>query len=83
VSQATFKAQEAVRTLLMTRANLAKADENLRSANAGFREGVMTADNVMEAQNAWLKANSENIDALIDLRLCDTYLSKVTGRLTY
>ncbi len=83
VSQATFKAQEAVRTLLMTRANLAKADENLRSANAGFREGVMTADNVMEAQTAWLKANSENIDALIDLRLCDTYLSKVTGRLTY
>ncbi len=67
----------------MTTANLAKADENLRQADIGFREGVMTTDNVMEAQTAWLKANSENIDAMIDVRLCDVYLSKVLGNLRY
>ena len=43
----------------------------------------MTTDNVMEAQTAWLKANSENIDAMIDVRLCDVYLSKVLGTLQH
>lgn len=81
ISQATYRAEESVRTFMMTRDNLASADENLRSANLAFREGMATADNVMEAQTAWLKANSENIDAMIDVYLCDTYLSKVLGNL--
>lgn len=81
VNQASFKAQEAVKTYNMTETNLEKADENLRCAEVGFRDGVMTVDNVMEAQTAWLKAHSENIDARIDVYLCDVYLSKVLGRL--
>ena len=81
VSQSAFKAQEAVKTFNMTETNLAKANENLRQANLGFREGVMTVNNVMEAQTAWLKANSENIDAMIDVHLCDVYLSKALGTL--
>lgn len=81
VSQSAFKAQEAVKTYQMTTTNLSKADENLRQATLGFREGVMTTDNVMEAQTAWLKANSENIDAMIDVHLCDVYLAKALGRL--
>ena len=81
VNQASFKAQEAVKTFQMTETNLAKADENLRCADLGFRDGVMTVDNVMEAQTAWLKAHSENVDARIDVYLCDVYLSKVLGRL--
>ena len=81
VSQSAFKAQEAVKTYNMTLTNLDKANENLRQANLGFREGVMTTDNVMEAQTAWLKANSEKIDAMIDVQLCDVYLSKVLGTL--
>lgn len=82
VSQSAFRAQEAVKTWHMTVSNLTKADENLRQATLGFREGVMTTDNVMEAQTAWLKANSENIDAMIDVHLCDVYLSKVLGQLS-
>ena len=82
VSQATFKADEAVKTCTMTESNLAQADENLRCANLGFRDGVMTVDDVMEAQTGWLKAHSENIDARIDLYLCDVYLSKVLGTLS-
>ena len=81
VQQAMFKAQEAVKTYKMTLENLASADENLRQAQIGFKEGVMTVDNVMEAQTAWLKANSERIDAQIDVQLCDTYLKKVLGLL--
>lgn len=81
VSQASFKAHEAVKTCRMTEANLAEADENLRCATLGFKDGVMTVDDVMGAQTGWLKAHSENIDASIDLYLCDVYLAKVLGKL--
>jgi len=81
VRQATYKADEAIKTRRMTEINLEKADENLRCANLGFRNSVMTVNNVMEAQTAWLKAHSENIDAGIDVYLCDVYLSKVLGTL--
>ena len=81
VSQAAYKAQEAVKTYQATESNLAKAQDNLRTATLGFREGVITTDDVMAAQTAWLKAHSENIDALIDVQLCEVYLSKVLGTL--
>lgn len=81
ISQAGYRSQEAMKTYTATRANLASADENLRVATLGFREGVVTSDDVMAAQTAWLKANSENIDAMIDIHLCETYLSKVLGTL--
>lgn len=81
VNQASFKTQEAYKTYRMTMTNLAKADENLRTATLAFREGVATSDNVMEAQTAWLKAHSEQIDAMIDVQLCQTYLSKSLGTL--
>ena len=83
VHQASFKAQEAIKTYESTRSNLAKAEENLRMAQIGFKEGVMPVDNVMAAQTAWLKANSEVIDAQIDVQLCNVYLSKVLGTMQY
>ena len=83
VKQAAFRAQESIKTYNTTLSNQASADENLRTATLAFREGVATTDNVMEAQTAWLKAHSELIDALIDVHLCDTYLSKVLGNLNY
>ena len=81
VSQATFKTREAMKTFHATTANLESATENLRIANASFKEGMISVDNVMTAQTAWLKAYCENIDAAIDVRLCEVYLSKVTGQL--
>lgn len=81
VKQAAFKAQEALKTYDMTLTNLSKADENLRTASLGFHEGVLVTDDVMKAQTAWLQAESEKIDASIDVHLCDVYLSKVLGTL--
>jgi len=83
VSQASYKSQEALRTYEMTDANLSKANDNLRTATLAFKEGVATTDNVMEAQTAWLKAHSEQIDAMIDVQLCNTYLNKALGVLQY
>ena len=81
VSQAAFKAREAVKAYNMTLGNVESAQSNLDHARYGFAEGVMTSQNVMEAQTAWLKAHSEKIDAMIDVKLCDVYLSKVLGTL--
>ncbi|MCM1503814.1 MAG: TolC family protein [Muribaculum sp.] len=83
VSQAAFKAHESIKTYNMTLSNLASANENLRHAQLAFREGMATTDHVMAAQTAWLKANSENIDAGIDVNLCKVYLSKVLGTMDY
>ena len=76
VRQAAFKTTEAYKTYNTAKSNLASADENLRCADLAFREGMATTDNVLEAQTAWLKAHSEEIDAMIDVHLCNVYLSK-------
>lgn len=83
VSQASFRYQESYKTYGVACKNLTKADENLRMAELAFKEGISTADDVLKAQTAWLMANSEKIDAEIDVRLCDVYLSKVMGELKY
>lgn len=83
VTQAKFSFQEAFKTYNMTQSNMNSANENLRSAQEGFREGVMTTNDVIAAQTAWLQANSEKIDAEIGIHLCEVYLDKVIGKLNY
>lgn len=83
VSQAKFKIAEAYKTYDMALSNMRSAEENLRCAEIGFKEGVLTTNDVITAQTGWLKANSEKIDAEIGVRLCRTYLSKVLGTLSY
>lgn len=81
VKQASFKTSEAIKTYNASRSNLEAADENLRCATLSFKEGMATTDNVLAAQTAWLKAHSETIDAMIEVKLCDVYLSKCLGTL--
>lgn len=81
LNQAKFSMAEACKTYEMTEHNLEAAGANLKNAEIGFQEGVLTADDVLRAQTAWLQAHSENIDASIGLRLCRTYLAKVAGKL--
>lgn len=81
VSQSAFKVNEAAKKLIMAEKNLEKANENLRYATLGFEEGVIPASNVLEAHTAWLSAQSEKIDAQIDVKLTEIYLKKATGDL--
>lgn len=83
LQQARFSYQEAFKTYDMALSNMKSADENLRSAQLGYKEGVMTTNDVIAAQTAWLQANSEKIDAEIGIHLCEVYLDKVAGRLDY
>lgn len=81
VSQSLFKLSEAEKKLQASAKNKESADENLRYANLGFREGVIPASNVMEAQTAWFKAQTDYLDALIDVRMSQIQVSKASGTL--
>ena len=82
VNQADFKVTEAGKRLTMAQKNIERAEENLRTANLGFREGVITPTVVMEAQTAWLQAQSQVIDAEIELKLAQVDQLKALGVLS-
>ena len=79
VSQSQFKVKEANRRLAMATKNVENADENLRCATLGFKEGVIQTTDVMAAQTAWLQAQSQKIDAEIDVKLSQVNLRKALG----
>lgn len=79
VSQNRFRVNEANKNLALAKSNIANAEENLRMAKRGFEEGVVTPTTVMEAQSAWLLAQTQKIDAEIELQLSHTDLLKSLG----
>jgi outer membrane protein TolC len=81
VNQSTFRVKEANKNLALAQASIQKADENLRMANLGISEGVISSTTVMEAQTAWLQAQSQKIDAEIDVKLSQVNLQKALGTL--
>ena len=81
VNQSSFRVNEAYKKLEMAQANVANADENLRMANLGFKEGTVSHTIVMEAQTAWQLAQSKKIDAEIGVKLSQVELQKALGTL--
>lgn len=79
VNQCRQKLQESLERYQTTVRSVDEAEENLRYANHGMKEGVVTLSNVMEAQTAWLKAKSEWVNAQVDVRLASLYLRKAIG----
>lgn len=79
VTQSQFKVNEANKRMAMAMKNVENAEENLRCANIGFKEGVLQTTDVMAAQTAWLQAQSQKIDAEIDVKLSQVNLKKALG----
>ena len=77
--QATFRVIEADRRFELAQKHMEAADENLRVAQLGHHEGVITTQNLLAAHTAWLSAHSEQIDALIDRQLSRAVLHKAKG----
>ena len=82
VNQTSFQADEANKRLALAETSIKRAEENLRTANLGFSEGVISPTVVMEAQTAWLQAKSQKIDAQIDVLLSLVNLQKAQGTLS-
>lgn len=79
VNQASFRVREANKNLITARKNIQRAEENLRCANIGFKEGVMQTSDVMAAQTAWLQAQTQKVDAEIDVKLSEVAMKKALG----
>ncbi len=79
VSQEAFRVNEANRKYALSLKNMDKAEENLRTAQAGFREGVIPTSELLAAQTAWLQAHSDKIDAQIDTKLARAAYDKALG----
>lgn len=83
LNQTNFKVNEAYKRLALAKSSISRAEENLRTANLGFREGVISPTVVMEAQTAWLQAQSQKIDAEINVKLTQVDQQKAMGTLRY
>lgn len=80
VNQEAFRVNEANRKLTLSLKNLDKAEENLRTAQVGFKEGVINTTDLLMAQTAWLQAHSDKIDSQIDIKLSQAAYNKALGR---
>ena len=81
VNQKAFLVNESSKKLAMAQSNIKRAEENLRTANLGFKEGVISSTTVIEAQTAWLQAMSQKIDAEIEVKLSQVEYQKALGTL--
>ena len=80
VEQTQFQMFDAQTRLETAKKNMASAEENLRCANIGFKEGVMTVTDVMNAQTAWQTAESQKTDAEIAVKIAQAAYQKAIGR---
>lgn len=81
VAQLRQQENEAFEKLTMAQSNLANAEENLRVANAGWSEGMVASNVLLQAQTAWLQAHSECIETGVELQMCSVKLAKAEGRI--
>lgn len=79
IHQNSYRIAESLKKQQMTRKNVENAQENLTYAQEGFEAGVITSTDLLMAQTAWLSAESEYIDATIDVKLNNLYLKKSIG----
>lgn len=80
VNQQTFRVNEANRKYELCLRNLEKAQENLRAAQVGHKEGVVTTSDLLAAQTAWLSAMSDKTDAQVDIQLTRATLNNILGK---
>lgn len=79
VEQLLKQYDEALERLQMAETVLESARENMRVATIGFEEGIVNANTTLQAQAAWMKAQSEYIDAGVELQMNHSRLLKAQG----
>ncbi|MCF0202947.1 MAG: TolC family protein [Bacteroidaceae bacterium] len=79
INQNRFKLTEAEKKNTVAVKNFENAQENLRCANLGFAEGVMTTTDVMMAQTAWLQAKTQIIESEIGVITAKLALNHAYG----
>ena len=83
VNQAAYRLSEAIKTYHMTCLNTDNASDNLHNAQLSFSEGVYTTSDVLAAQVAWEKAQTEKIDAYISVQISHAAMERALGETQY
>ncbi len=70
----------AYKQLVEAESNLDAAEDNLQLAQESFSTGTCSSSDLMAAQTAWMKAESEVIDARIGIEMGKVYLDQALGK---
>lgn len=80
VNKLNYELAVANRKLTQAQTALQNAEDNLRNATESFSAGVISSGDLMQAQTAWVSAQSELIDAEIEIRMDYLYLNQALGK---
>lgn len=81
IKQNSYKVAESMKEKVGYRKKYRTGRRKFALCHGRFSMRVCASTDLLGAQTAWLSAKSENIDACIDLKLCNLYLSKSLGTL--
>ena len=79
VNKVKFELDLAYKKLEQANSNLENAEENLKLADESFKAGMCSSSDLMAAQTAWIKAESEVLDAEIEIEMSKLYLKQALG----
>ena len=69
VNKLNYELEVANKKLTQAESNLSNAEENLKLARESFDAGIISSNDLMAAQTAWMKAKSEVVDAEVEIRM--------------
>lgn len=79
VNKLNYELAVANEKLIQAKSALRNAEDNLHNATESFAAGVISSGDLMQAQTAWMQAQSEIIDAEIEVRMDYIYLMQALG----
>ena len=80
VNKLSCELELAYKHLAEAESNIDMANRNLELADESFKAGLCSSSDVMAAQTAWMKAQSEVIDAKIEIEMSKVYLNQALGK---
>ena len=79
VNKLRCELEVAYRHLDEAQSDLDAAEDNLELADESFKAGMCSSSDLMAAQTAWMQAESEVIDARIEIAMGKVYLQQAVG----
>lgn len=80
VNKVSYELELAYKKKAQAESLVDEAEENLRLANESFEAGMCNSSDLMMAQTAWLQAQTELVDANIEIEMGKIYLKQALGR---
>lgn len=80
VNKVSYELELAYKKRTQAESLVDEAEENLRLADESFKAGMCSSSDLMMAQTAWLQAQTELVDANIEIEMGKIYLQQALGR---